>query len=1019
MASPTQLIQMAFAAGLDESQHDEVLDPMSAFPVLQNVRQDRKGGLSKRPGFSNLALTRFDSTSRSTGDRVISHNDLIHTIDGTYLDVYAESQALSVTSVTRIPEASCTARALTTVSSGFYDAVYVNGYIATASYRELQVVVGLETTSGVVVRHPEVMFTTTVTETAAQLVSYSTYIILLGHDSTTSNVQAWYLNTASASTVTTGWVSLGNVATDKTTSGTGAVGLSAQSLSNRIAFVYANNSGGTSRLTVKTMTFSGVTETATINTSSVSPDAFTIEGSISDTLWVAWNETTTIKVCGLDADNLAVTLATTGSIGVSTTAPGLGGIYVVSSSTAGAGRLGFNDGDGEDFCFKNFVTTAGACVASGLQWSLFGTYLRARPFLLGGRYYGLFRGGTSTNGISVLCDWTDTLTTATRFVRPVAMGFPSLTQVSALDGGHHLAFSATSVAYAMPVRRSSTGDSIMLLTYDFADRKRWRSCSHNGSLYLAGGILSYFDGRRVAEASFLMSPKTCTATDAGSGSGPNGSYRYVATYEEMDDDGNWCISAVSPAMTTAVSVTDNTINVSTTPLCITSRLLPGASGASAPDKKRIRVSFYRTVSGGSPPYYFVTSKENDTGIAVTYADSNPDSSITSNRQLYAPNLPGVNGDAQDRRAPPFCVDVVSYNGMLVVASMSDLWWSGQTISGEGVWFNPLFQVPVDGPGDIVALAVQDGTLYVFKQRSIHAVAGEAQNDTGTNGGLGTPRRLAVDVGCIEARSIVVTSEGIFFQSERGIELLTRAGAVVYVGEKVESTLASYPVVSSAVLDTRNSLVRFTLAASWSSGRVSGNGKDIVFDLTTKSWQSIDSKTGSSSTEASQDACVVVYGGTARYAWIGTDGKVWLERLSNDASLHLDSSTWVTMVAETASFKATGIQGRQVLNRVLLLARTSTDHNLSVSLSYNHETTFRTARTWARSEINTLLSSGWPVTQLKHDAHDDGECQAFRIRIEDATPTGGTVGTGKGSVWLALTSDVTPKPGAFEVPEEAA
>jgi hypothetical protein len=43
----------------------------------------------------------------------------------------------------------------------------------------------------------------------------------------------------------------------------------------------------------------------------------------------------------------------------------------------------------------------------------------------------------------------------------------------------------------------------------------------------------------------------------------------------------------------------------------------------------------------------------------------------------------------------------------------------------------------------------------------------------------------------------------------------------------------------------------------------------------------------------------------------------------------------------------------------------------------------------------------------------------RVKLVDATPTSGTVGSGKGASWIALTLDITPQQGAFEVPEEAA
>ena len=106
--------------------------------------------------------------------------------------------------------------------------------------------------------------------------------------------------------------------------------------------------------------------------------------------------------------------------------------------------------------------------------------------------------------------------------------------------------------------------------------------------------------------------------------------------------------------------------------------------------------------------------------------------------------------------------------MLVVASGSDLWWSGQTIGGEGTWFlrGAVF-VTVDGPGDITALAVQDGTLYAFKGTGIWAVGGEAPATTARVEGSARLVGSRFDVGCINPLSVVTTSLGTFFLSHRG------------------------------------------------------------------------------------------------------------------------------------------------------------------------------------------------------------------------------------------------------------
>jgi hypothetical protein len=312
--------------------------------------------------------------------------------------------------------------------------------------------------------------------------------------------------------------------------------------------------------------------------------------------------------------------------------------------------------------------------------------------------------------------------------------------------------------------------------------------------------------------------------------------------------------------------------------------------------------------------------------------------------------------------------------------------------------------------------VLDGTLYIFRRTSILSLAGEPPTDNGSSGGLGSPRDLGANVGCKSARSVCVTSEGIFFQSDRGIELLDRGGNVSFVGYKVARTLASYPIVSSAVLDTRNSLVRFSLSGSTSSGRVAVGGRDVVYDLRLNVWTSVDRKYGQQADEASQDARVIVSSGSYLYAWLGRDGYVYVERLSSDGSAYLDGSQWIIRAAETGSFKTGGIQGKQVVNSVQLIERKSTDHNVAIALAYNYESAFRSATTWASAAVNTVLTAGWPITQLRHQPHDDGECQGVRVRVTDATPTSGTVGPGAASTWIGLSLDITPKPGMHPVPE---
>lgn len=1004
MAGST-LVQMAFAGGADESQRAEVLDPMQAFTVVENGRQNKRGGLSKRRGFTNQTLLRLDATLRSAGYKLFAHDKQTCVIDGTTLDAYSPAASCNVNRG-RVPE--CVLEMIEVAAPGVGLSAIVDGvrvgnyYVATFIGGSDSYAVVLDATTGGVVRGPEIIGTSG--SRYALLAVCGSNVFAFLYQLSNSTVEYRVLNTASSSSLNTGWASASTAFTDGVS---GFVAPSVVSLYDRVAIAYANNSAGTDRLTVRTFDASGAVETQTINTSSVTPGGVGAQGSISDTLWIAWNETTSVKLIGLDADALATTLATTATVitlGNALT-NGQGDIDVMSSSTAGAGRVFANDGNGSGRMYmRSFTTSAGAVSASGTTTTVYTAVRSGRVFTLGGRYYALCTFNSTNNQSygATVCD----LSENNAWIRPVAaispglaLGVSSFTRAD-VDGSKVwipvAAISAQEGSYSAHIAR-----------LDFASSQRFHHVKHAGKTFLGGGLLSYFDGGRVMEAGFVVRPDAPTTTDSGVAGNPNGAYRYVVAYEHIDGSGTAHTSSISNP-SDELSVTSKKITVTVEPLSISARITAATDPA-------VRIAIYRTASGGEPPYYYLTSLANTlTASTQTYTDNTSDADLIDNATLFAPSLPGVNGGAQDRRAPPGLTYLVSYAGMLVGAEGENVWYSGQDVAGEGTWFNPLFQVPVSGEGDITGLAAQDGTLYAFKRRAIFAIAGEAPSDNGAAGGLGVPRRLAVDVGCIDARSIVTTSLGVFFQSERGIELLTRAQSVTWIGEQVQDTLASYPVCTAATLDPSASLVYFELAASETSNQVSGSGRTLVYDLTLGTWV-VDRRWSVAGTaDAPAQSAAMIWDGSAyRYAWLETTGYVRPEYDS-----HLETGDkWVTMKAATGWIKLSGIQGQQAMSRVLLLAKKSTSADVNIALAYDYNDTFEDATTWTADAIDALSSSLARI-QIGHDVHDDGEGQAIRVQVSDATPTTGSVGTGEGATWIALTFEGMPRPNAAQLPEEA-
>ena len=333
--------------------------------------------------------------------------------------------------------------------------------------------------------------------------------------------------------------------------------------------------------------------------------------------------------------------------------------------------------------------------------------------------------------------------------------------------------------------------------------------------------------------------------------------------------------------------------------------------------------------------------------------------------------------------------------MLVGASGKTIYFSSQPIDGEGTWFSPVFSVAGAIDEDVTGMTVQDGSVVIFGRQGIWITAGEPPADNATSGGLATPRKLAVDLGCVNANSILTTGVGTFFQSDRGLQLLSR-GHTVEAIDKFQDQLDTYPVITSAVLDTRNGRAIFSLASSQTDGVASTNGKDVVLDLTRGSWVSVDDKRGGVATQATQDACMAFIDDAWRYAWLATDGTVYYERDTDDASAHLDGSSWVTQRAITSWVHIAGIQGEQFIDQVLLLAKRHTGHDLTISLAFDYSDSFTSTKTFTATQI-AALARQWLVKEISQTTS-----QAVRVMVEDATPSSGTVGTGKGSTWVALT-----------------
>jgi hypothetical protein len=998
MASPTQLVQFTFAGGIDQSIRSEAVDPTAAFINLENVRAGARGEADKRYGFDVLTgVTRVDATSRTAGYRMFAHGKQTCIIDRDVIDAFSPDNDDQI-SRGRVPECGLSMMKVPTPgvtgSLTCTDAVRVGDYLALAYTAGQSVYASVvEAETGQVIVAPTLIYTGSAAEIYGLLGARGSTAMIFVICSGEGEIRLSEVDCSTATTAYAGWS-----AQSATVSDNGGLALAVHSIGTRVYMAYVNDSAGASQVSIQ-MYDGGAGGSTTVNTSSVTPGDVSLGGALADTLWVAWNETTAIKVKGLSTTNLATVPASAATVITAASAPSFSGIAVVASSTAGAGRLFVNDGGAALMYTRNF-TTSGAAVTPGAATAThYNAQMTGRPFRVGTRYYGVCRGYDTSEDVAILCDLTET----NAWLRPVANVAPRLaSSFFAAQAAQH-----TTREFWAPIGVQTAGNvtGVQMARFDFDADAHWRAVPHNGVTFLSGGLVSYFDGVRVAESNFVIRPPAAVLATNGVGTFTTTvGMRVVLTYEQVDAAGNWHLSGVSSP--TLISAFTNKVNLEVTyrPLGISGRI----SAATDPS---IRVGIWATKDGGEAPYYLVTTKTNT--LTAASATHNITAAPTGSESLLmgTGNLPNT-GAQLDRRSVQGLAHLCSYNGFLVGANGEEVFWTGQDIDGEGAWWNDSFSAAVTGGGDVTALETQDGVLYVFKRDRIFAMAGIPPLDNGADGGLGAPQRLAVNVGA-SSPFTCVTEMGIFFVSERGIELLNRSRGVEYIGEQVQTTFASYPYVSAMTYDPVSSCVLIEASSGRSAGLPTGTGRTFVFDLKAKVWRSFDRRAVSATADVpAADGCMVWNGSAWRYGWLRSTGATYVETSEH----YLDpGDVWVTKKARTGYVKMSGVQGQQAMNRVLILAKKHETAGLSISAGYDYDASFETPATWAAATLDTLSTSLGRI-QVEHVLHDDAEGQAVAVEITDTTPA--SPSTGRGATWIALTFEGQPRPNAVQLSSEA-
>ncbi len=327
-----------------------------------------------------------------------------------------------------------------------------------------------------------------------------------------------------------------------------------------------------------------------------------------------------------------------------------------------------------------------------------------------------------------------------------------------------------------------------------------------------------------AEIGFPVAPQITGVTQGSTGGFAAGTYSYVAVFEWIGPDGTRHRSPPSaPQEVVVTGASDDAITLSLS--CPNYGQRWDATSGSYP-----MIHVYRTEANGSIHYRVTPGSGGPVAIDLT------DGQVDFADEVYSDDDLLKIGDALYVDAA-----LVDFN---LAPSCRFMWRDERRIYSGGLWdddqvhamLDPAHGQPIEssdfegGNGPTYRILIgetttggeyQDGINYVFARRAIYAFSGDGPDRQG-NGDFGRPRIITRETGCKDYRSVKATSAGIFFQSERGIELIPRGGGnPIFIGAGIQDLTSVYSEVLGAAIhsDRSTRTVRFALRRPDTDGTI--------------------------------------------------------------------------------------------------------------------------------------------------------------------------------------------------------
>lgn len=292
-------------------------------------------------------------------------------------------------------------------------------------------------------------------------------------------------------------------------------------------------------------------------------------------------------------------------------------------------------------------------------------------------------------------------------------------------------------------------------------------------------------------------------------------------------------------------------------------------------------------------------------------------------------------------------------------------------------FAPAFALELianTGEGACTGIATLDEKVLVFKRDKVLVYAGDPPNNLGVGATLVGPDAIAVHVGCSHKQSVGVFPDGVVFQSDDGIWLVTRNLDVVRISDPVKDYVSR--VVGVAHMPSQSVIV-FGQAGS----------HILVYNYRVKQWTTFVAKVSADDAELTAECRALAvgenYGRQVMLVAVEAMSSVrsvlkWPSRGSAEHGV----TSGLSWTVSTGWFQFGGLAGWQRTRRITFVGKRAIPSAVSIVVKffYDFETVAGDTLTLTSADVNNLWRGDSEMQTLTVQV-PRGKSSAMRVQLE--------------------------------------